>query len=179
MSYGRDSIEVLDGGTQTTVQDHPGRLGYWHVGVPPSGPMDALSFRLANRLVGNPPDAAGAGVHGDRSDACASTRAAVVALTGADMGATLERRAAASASARRSVPAGALLRDRARARPPAAAPTWPCAAASTCRVYLGSRATFTLGLFGGHGGRALQAGDILHIGRAAAGGRGGRDVERR
>ena len=48
------AIEVLDGGTQTTVQDHPGRLGYWHVGVPPSGPMDALSFRLANRLVGNP-----------------------------------------------------------------------------------------------------------------------------
>ena len=31
-------------------------------------------------------------------------------------------------------------------------------------VYLGSRATFTLGLFGGHGGRALQAGDVLHIG---------------
>ena len=30
--------------------------------------------------------------------------------------------------------------------------------------YLGSRATFTLGLFGGHGGRALQAGDILHTG---------------
>ncbi len=52
--YRRDAIEVLDGGTQTTVQDYPGRLGYWHVGVPPSGPMDALSFRLANRLVGNP-----------------------------------------------------------------------------------------------------------------------------
>ena len=31
-------------------------------------------------------------------------------------------------------------------------------------VYLGSRATFTLGLFGGHGGRALMAGDVLHIG---------------
>ena len=30
----------------------PGRLGLWHVGVPPSGPMDARSFRLANRLVG-------------------------------------------------------------------------------------------------------------------------------
>ena len=27
-------------GTQTTVQDYPGRLGYWAVGVPPSGPMD-------------------------------------------------------------------------------------------------------------------------------------------
>ena len=36
------------------VQDYPGRLGYWDVGVPPSGPMDALSFRLAQpRCVGN------------------------------------------------------------------------------------------------------------------------------
>jgi urea carboxylase len=31
--------------------------------------------------------------------------------------------------------------------------------------YLGSRATFTLGKFGGHGGRALGSGDVLHIGR--------------
>jgi hypothetical protein len=44
---------------QTSVQDWPGRTGLWHVGVPPSGPMDALSFRLANALVGNDTDAAG------------------------------------------------------------------------------------------------------------------------
>ena len=31
-------------------------------------------------------------------------------------------------------------------------------------AYLGSRATFTLGGFGGHGGRALRAGDVLHVG---------------
>jgi urea carboxylase len=30
--------------------------------------------------------------------------------------------------------------------------------------YLGSRATFTLGKFGGHGGRTLAPGDILHMG---------------
>ncbi|MDR6353735.1 urea carboxylase [Pseudomonas psychrotolerans] len=29
--------------------------------------------------------------------------------------------------------------------------------------YLGSRSTFTLGQFGGHGGRALRAGDVLHL----------------
>ena len=33
--------------------------------------------------------------------------------------------------------------------------------------YLGSAATFTLGRFGGHGGRALQAGDVLRAGPAA------------
>jgi urea carboxylase len=51
--YHPRTIEVLEGGTQTTVQDFPGRLGYWAVGVPPSGPMDDRSFRLANALVGN------------------------------------------------------------------------------------------------------------------------------
>ena len=57
--YQRNAIDVIEPGTQTTVQDYPGRLGYWHVGVPPSGPMDALAFRIANRLVGNPDSAAG------------------------------------------------------------------------------------------------------------------------
>ena len=42
-------IEVVDPGLFTTVQDWPGRVGYWHVGVPPSGPMDDLSFRIGNR----------------------------------------------------------------------------------------------------------------------------------
>ncbi len=45
-------------GTQTTVQDWPGRAGLWDVGVPPSGPMDALALRLANRMVGNDEGAA-------------------------------------------------------------------------------------------------------------------------
>ena len=31
----------------------------WNVGVPPSGPMDALAFRLGNALVGNGEGAAG------------------------------------------------------------------------------------------------------------------------
>ncbi len=46
-------IEVINGGIYTTVQDYPGRVGYWNVGIPPSGPMDAPAFRIANRLVGN------------------------------------------------------------------------------------------------------------------------------
>ena len=57
-AYKADTIEVLAPGTQTTIQDWPGRLGYWAVGVPPSGPMDPLSFRLANRLIGNDEGAA-------------------------------------------------------------------------------------------------------------------------
>ncbi len=76
-------IEVLQPGTFSSVQDFPGRLGYWDIGVPPSGPMDDFAFRLANRIVGNHASAAGLEFtlqgptlrfHSD----------AVIALTGAD-----------------------------------------------------------------------------------------------
>ena len=52
-------ISLSLAGLQTSVQDWPGRVGLWHVGVPPSGPMDSLAFRLANALVGNAESAAG------------------------------------------------------------------------------------------------------------------------
>lgn len=39
-------IEVLQPGTWSSVQDFPGRLGYWDIGVPPSGPMDDFAFVL-------------------------------------------------------------------------------------------------------------------------------------
>jgi urea carboxylase/allophanate hydrolase len=54
-----DSFEVVAPGPHTTVQAYPGRTGYWKVGIPPSGPMDDYSFRLANELLQNPEDAAG------------------------------------------------------------------------------------------------------------------------
>ena len=53
LEYVASTIDVVSPGTQTTVQDFPGRVGYWGVGVPPSGPMDSLHFRMANKLVGN------------------------------------------------------------------------------------------------------------------------------
>ena len=46
LSYQAATVEVLSAGTQTSVQDYPGRLGYWAVGVPPSGPMDDRALRL-------------------------------------------------------------------------------------------------------------------------------------
>ncbi len=48
------ALTVVQPGLQSTIQDWPGRVGFWRVGIPPSGPMDELSFRLANRLLGNP-----------------------------------------------------------------------------------------------------------------------------
>ena len=43
-------IEVLQAGIQTAIQDVTGRLGYWDVGVPPSGAIDPLSLTVANQL---------------------------------------------------------------------------------------------------------------------------------
>lgn len=51
--FGPDVVEVIAPGAQSSLQELPGRLGLWHVGVPPSGPMDDYSFRHANRLIGN------------------------------------------------------------------------------------------------------------------------------
>ncbi len=45
-------LEVIDPGLHTTLQD-PGRIGFRDVGVPASGPLDYISFRMANALVGN------------------------------------------------------------------------------------------------------------------------------
>jgi len=51
-------IEVVEPGALTTVQDL-GRPGWAHLGVPRSGALDQPALALANRLVGNPQDAAG------------------------------------------------------------------------------------------------------------------------
>ena len=51
------TLTVLRTGPQTLVQDL-GRPGHAHLGVPPSGALDTRSATLANRLVGNPEDAA-------------------------------------------------------------------------------------------------------------------------
>lgn len=53
----RRSLEVLASGPSATVQDL-GRPGLGALGVGVSGAADTASFRLANRLLGNPEDAA-------------------------------------------------------------------------------------------------------------------------
>ncbi len=162
--YRPHTLEVLDGGTMTTVQDYPARLGYWHVGVPPSGPMDALSFRLGNRLLGNEEGAPGleCTVTGPTLKFDTSTS---VVITGADFGALLNGKQACSSTVM-DVIAGDILEL------PQCGETGARAyvlfrGGLDIPKYLGSASTFTLGKFGGHGGRALQTGDILHLARAA------------
>jgi urea carboxylase len=152
------AIEVIDPGMQTTVQDYPGRLGLWHVGVPPSGPMDTLAFRLANRIVGNPESAAGL--------ECTMTgptlrfhEDAIVSLAGADMRPRLNG-VPVSYWRPIEVTAGSELRLGAAAGPGARAYI-AIRGGLDVPEYLGSRSTFILGKFGGHAGRVLRATDMI------------------
>ena len=157
--YARRAVDVLVPGS-TTVQDLPGRVGLWHVGVPPSGPMDDRSFALGNRILGNPEGAPGLECTAVGPTLRFATQS-VVCLTGAHLGATLdgtpvERYAAVPVAAGQTLALGS------RSGPGLRAYVLVAGGFDVGEV-LGSASTFTLGGFGGHGGRELRAGDVLHL----------------
>jgi urea carboxylase len=154
------AARVLNGGLATTVQDYPGRRGYWHVGVPPSGPMDSLAFRLGNRLLGNPEGAAGLEVT-LLGPTLQFDTSHVFCLGGADCGALLDGRAIPSYSPTGVLPGQTLKLDRVRGAGLRAYILF--AGGLDVPSYLGSRSTFTLGGFGGFAGRALTTGDVLRL----------------
>lgn len=165
-AYCSGGIRVLSGGPASTIQDWPGRLGYWSIGVPPSGPMDSLSFRLANRLLGNAEAAAALEFTGVGPTLSFETDA-LVCLGGAECRATLDGEAVGNWRPF-TVRAGQVLKI---GRISGAGLRGYLAVRGGWQAspYLGSRATFTLGGFGGHAGRGLTAGDLLRIGDAIAG----------
>lgn len=160
------ALEVLDGGVQTTVQDWPGRQGYWDVGVPPSGPMDDMHFRLANRLVGNPQGVAAleCTLGGPTLKAHAEL---TVALCGAPMPVWLDGQPLPHAQAFNvalRLPVGSVLKLGQVPPDQGGARTYLAVQGGLdVPGYLGSRSTFTLGQFGGHAGRTLRVGDLLHV----------------
>ena len=144
-------IDVLQGGTQTTIQDYPGRRGHWDVGVPPSGPFDSYSFRLGNRLLNNPDAAAGLEIT-MQGPVLQFSRATRVVISGAAIDARLDNEA---------VPRHQLIDIQAgqtlvlgRIQNAGARSYLAVSGGIDCPAYLGSRSTFTLGQFGGHNGRA-------------------------
>ena len=163
---GSAAIEVLDGGLLTTVQD-AGRVGYARLGVGRAGPLDREALAAANRAAGNPLDAAGleATVGGPTLRFLAPT---LFAIAGAELGALLERTDLGPwpvpLGRKVLARAGSVLRFEGRRH--------------GCRAYLafagglavahvlGSKSTDLGGGFGGLGGRALRAGDLLRLGPA-------------
>jgi urea carboxylase len=154
------TVDVIQPGTHTTVQDFPGRIGFWNVGVPPSGPMDDRSFRLANRLVGNEEHAAGLELT-VTGPTLRFNVAATIAMTGADMRAELDG-VAVDRGCALTVRAGGVLKLRS-IRGGGQRAYLAIRGGIDVPPYMNSRATFTLGQFGGHAGRALRAGDTLRL----------------
>ncbi|KAK9450510.1 uncharacterized protein V1518DRAFT_414031 [Limtongia smithiae] len=159
--YNAKAIELLAPGSYTTVQDYPGRIKLWKIGVPPSGPMDDYAFRLANTIVGN---------H-SKSPAIECTLIGpsikfhcdtVIAITGGETAPTLDG---------------------------ITVPMWEPIAVKTGQAlivgkiitgsrsyiairngldvpeYLNSRSTFALGNMGGFNGRVLKFGDVIFLGQ--------------
>ena len=158
------SVEVLAPGAQSSLQDFPGRLGYWDVGIPPSGPMDDRSHKLVNTIVGNADNAA--------TLECTLTgptlrfhHDAVIALGGAVMTATLDGAPFAYWQAV-NVKAGQVL-TLGKIAGAGLRTYFAVQGGFDAPLYLGSRSTFSLGGFGGHGTGVLKAGDILRVGSLA------------
>jgi len=164
-------IDVTKPGLLTAVQDH-GRQGFYHLGIPPSGAMDQISFRSANLLLGNPETAAAleCALMGPELTFTEPTQ---VCVTGARMALKLDGA---------EQPMNTVLDI-------AAGQTLSCGfAAAGARAYLavaggidvpevlGSRSTYKLGALGGFQGRALQAGDQLPIGTPSGTARPGAEL---
>ncbi|ODV95968.1 hypothetical protein PACTADRAFT_40561 [Pachysolen tannophilus NRRL Y-2460] len=158
--YKAKAFEITSPGAYTTVQDYPGRTGFWRIGVPPSGPMDAYAFRLANRIVGNHNKAPAIEITLN-GPSLLFHHDAIVSVTGGEAPVTVNGVAKQMwepivLKRGDKLAIGKLI--------------------SGCRSYLairdgidvteylGSRSTFALGNLGGYNGRVLKLGDVLFLG---------------
>jgi biotin-dependent carboxylase-like uncharacterized protein len=150
------AFKVLEPGILTTIQDG-GRFGFSQFGVPPSGALDAFSFKVANLLVNN---------HGN--EACLEITLAglklralgdfIIAITGGDIAPALNGEPLEMWRTHLLIEGDIIAFKKVR---------------SGCRSYLsvsggfivpevmGSRSTYLSGRFGGLEGRPLKKEDLL------------------
>jgi antagonist of KipI len=148
-------IFVVEPGVLTTVQDL-GRPGWGAWGVPASGALDPEALRLANRLVGNPEDAAALEVtlSGPVLKAIGDL---LVAIVGGPFGPAPGEVV--------PIPDGRTLAL--TAGPGAVRAVVAVTGGIDVPKVLGSRSTCVSARFGGFQGRRLQKGDVLAVGEAA------------
>ena len=156
------TLEIIEPGALTSVQDAPGRSSWRHLGVPAGGAADGWSARLANRLVGNADDAAVLELTliGPTIRFGVATIVALVGRFEASVDGL-----AMPPGAGRAVRAGSVARigsgEDARGY-------LAVAGGIAVEEVLGSASTDLRSGFGGFEGRALRAGDRLTLGTAAA-----------
>jgi biotin-dependent carboxylase-like uncharacterized protein len=160
-------IEVVKPGLSTTVQDR-GRLGYYNVGIPPSGALDQFSLIAGNLLVGNDPGAAAL--------ECAYmgpelrfNESAVVAVTGAELEPRVNGEPRESWSSLVVDEGDVLTFGHVKK---GARMYLAVAGGVDVPIKLNSRSTYVLGALGGYQGRPLAEGDQLTVGSESSGGPG-------
>ena len=169
----KPALQVIAPGAHTTIQDR-GRVGFQDVGVPNSGPLDRVSLRLANALVGNHENAPALEMLIQGPTLRVVADAVRVAMVGCS--ATIEVRSPAPAR----IPAGQSVRlERDAVFRIGALGDSVCAylaiegGLDVPRV-LGSASTYVRGAIGGLDGRRVQAGDHVPVALDAARMRGER-----
>lgn len=153
------TIDVVSGGAYTTIQDWPARRGVGN-GVPESGPMDSVSFRLANILVGNDEGVEGLEITLAGPELLFHAPA-IIAVTGGEIDLAISGEKAET-NTRLLVPAGGVVKlglvskgCRSYMAVKGGFPSVPS--------YLGSKATTTTLKLGGYQGRQLVANDCIDL----------------
>ena len=153
------AVEVIEPGRLTTIQSYPGRLGYWAYGIPPSGPMDDLSLRRANHILGN--ELQSAALEFTETGAKLKFRAdTYICLVGAHIPAFIDGSEIAY-NYPVFIEAESIL-SMGSVEGPGQRTYLAIAGGFHVPEYLGSTTTFALGQFGGHCGRALRSSDVLY-----------------
>lgn len=161
------TLEVLRPGLLDLVMDF-GRPGFRDQGVPAGGAADPVALALANRLVGNPEQAAGLELL-LRGPALHFPLGARIALTGASMPGRLDGEEMPTGQTV-EVPAGAVL-ELGMAQQGLRS-YLAVAGGLDVPLLMRSRSTFLPGGFGGWRGRPLQSGDVLPVGGGGSARRG-------
>ena len=155
-------LKVIAPGLATTIQDR-GRFGHQHVGVPVSGPLDPVSFRAANVMVGNAENMGALEIRLLGPTLRVEAECVRVALCGTTVPLEILGAAARTVPSWRSV----LLRLGSVFRIGALKDASCCYMAVEggfdVPSMLGSQSTFARGALGGFRGRALEQGDRVPL----------------
>ena len=159
-SYTSKAFDILSAGTFTTIQDFPGRTGYWQVGIPPSGPMDNLSFRIGNKLLGNAESAAGLEITAIGPKIKFRNDVHFV-ITGAKIDASLNDEKVLGYKVYLAKKGDIL--NIGKIEDAGQRSYLLFGGGIQVSDYLGSKSTFSLGVLGGHCGRVLRTGDVIKV----------------
>ncbi|HLG82637.1 MAG TPA: biotin-dependent carboxyltransferase family protein [Bradyrhizobium sp.] len=158
-------LRIIQAGPGTTLQD-AGRHFYLRFGITAAGPMDPLAHATANLAVGNVRGATAIEVTLGGLEVTAEGRPLTIAIAGGDFAISLDGRRLPAGCVLLTLDPGAVLKIRA-----GQGGAW-CYLAIAGRLavskVLGSHATHTRTGLGGIDGRALRAGDRLHVEPSAA-----------